>query len=163
MGYSLPGPVVAVGLTLIATTFVPVLFGGFILLIFAYLVRFSPIALQSQEAAIQQVSSTLEEASRTLGKTTGQTIRKITLSLIKPALFTAWVLVFVDIVKELPATIMLRPLAFDPLAVQVWMMASEELWELAAAPALLIVAVGLVPIVYFVGKMEQRTRDSRGI
>lgn len=163
MGYSLPGPVVAVGLTLIATTFVPILFGGFILLIFAYLVRFSPIALQSQEAAIQQVSSTLEEASRTLGKTTGQTIRKITLSLIKPALFTAWLLVFVDIVKELPATIMLRPLAFDPLAVQVWMMASEELWELAAAPALLIVAVGLVPIVYFVGKMEQGTRDGRGI
>ncbi len=165
MGYSLPGPVIAVGLTLLVTTFVPALFGGFVVLIFAYLVRFSPIALQSQEAAIQQVSTNLEDAARILGKSPIQTVREITLSLIKPAVFTAWILVFVDIIKELPATMMLRPLAFDTLAIQVWMMASEELWELAAAPALLIVIVGLFPIIYFVGKMEQGGggRDGKGI
>lgn len=153
VGYSLPGPVVAVGLTLLATTFVPALFGGFIILIFAYLVRFSPIALQSHESAIGQVSASLEDASRTLGMTANQTIKKITLPLIKPALLSAWVLVFVDIMKELPATMMLRPLAFDTLAIQVWMMASEELWELSALPALLIVLVGLAPIAYIAGKL----------
>lgn len=153
LGYSLPGPVVAVGLLLLTTTFVPILFGGFIILIFAYLVRFSPIALQSQESAIQQVSVSLEDASRTLGMTTVQTIKKITLPLIKPALLVALLLTTVDIIKELPATILLRPLAFDTLATRTWMMASEELWELAALPALLIVLAGLAPVVYIANKM----------
>jgi iron(III) transport system permease protein len=160
LGYSLPGPVIAVGLILLTTTFVPVLFGGYAILIFAYLVRFSPIALQSQEAAIQQVSTSLEDASRTLGMTAGRTIKKITLPLIKPALLTGWILVFVDIIKELPATMMLRPLAFDTLAIQAWMMASEELWALAAAPALLIVLAGLIPIAYIVNKMKREVKGS---
>lgn len=160
LGYSLPGPVIAVGLILLTTTFVPALFGGYLVLIFAYLVRFSPIALQSQEAAIQQVSTSLEDASRTLGMTAGGTIQKITLPLIKPALLTGWILVFVDIIKELPATMMLRPLAFDTLAVQVWMMASEELWALAAAPALLIVLAGLIPVAYIVNKMKKEVAGS---
>jgi iron(III) transport system permease protein len=159
IGYSLPGPVVAVGLILLVTAFAPGLFGGFIVLIFAYLVRFTPIALQSQESAIQQVSVSLEDASRTLGMTTYQTIKKIILPLIKPALLTAWILTFVDIIKELPATILLRPLAFDTLAIRVWMMASEELWELAALPALLIVLAGLSPIVYIANIMEKGVRD----
>lgn len=160
VGYSLPGPVVAVGLILLTTTFVPALFGGFIILIFAYLVRFSPIALQSQESAIQQISTSLEDASRTMGMTAAQTIKKITLPLIKPALLSAWILIFVDIIKELPATMLLRPLAFDTLAIQVWMMASEELWELAALPALLIVLVGLVPIIYIASQLEKGVNNA---
>jgi len=159
MGYSLPGPVVAIGLTLLVAAFMPALFGGFIVLIFAYLVRFSPIALQSQESAIQQISVSLEDASRTLGMTTSQTIKKIILPLIKPALLAGWILTFVDIIRELPATIMLRPLAFDTLAVQVWMMASEELWALAALPALLIVLAGLAPIIYIASSIEKGVKN----
>ncbi len=146
LGYSLPGPVIAVGLLLTAGIIFPWLYGGLLLLIAAYFVRFIPVTIHSQDSAISAVSKSLEDASQTLGAGTWRTISKILLPLIKPGLLTGWVIVFVDCMKELPATLMLRPIAFDTLAVRVWMETSEALWEMAAPPALLIVLAGLVPI-----------------
>lgn len=146
LGYSLPGPVIAVGLLLTAGIIFPWLYGGLLLLTAAYVVRFIPVTIHSQESAISAVSRSLEDASRTLGAGTWRTISKILLPLIKPGLLTGWVIVFVDCMKELPATLMLRPIAFDTLSVRVWMETSEALWEMAAPPALLIVLAGLVPI-----------------
>ena len=79
--------------------------------------------------------------------------------MIRPGLFTGWVVVFVDCMKELPATLMLRPLAFDTLSVRVWMEASEALWEMAALPALLIVIAGLIPIALVINRINRGGRD----
>jgi iron(III) transport system permease protein len=104
------------------------------------------VAIHSQDSAISSVSKSLEDAARTLGAGPWRTIRRILLPLIKPGLLTGWVIIFVDCMKELPATLMLRPVAFDTLSVRVWMETSEALWEMAAPPALLIVLAGLFPI-----------------
>ncbi|HCC68879.1 MAG TPA: iron ABC transporter permease [Nitrospiraceae bacterium] len=148
LGYSLPGPVIAVGLLLFASLVFPWLLGGIPILLMAYIVRFIPITIQSEDSSISMVSRSLEDAARTLGAGIWERLRKILLPLIKTGLFTGWVLVFVDCMKELPATMMLRPLAFDTLAVRVWMEAAEAYWEAAALPALLIVAAGIIPIVF---------------
>ena len=154
LGYSLPGPVIAVGLLLTAGIIFPWLYGGLAILITAYVIRFIPVTIHSQDSAISSVSMSLEDASRTLGAGTWGMIRKILLPLIKPGLLTGWVIVFVDCMKELPATLMLRPIAFDTLAVRVWMEASEALWEMAAPPALLIVLAGLVPIAILIRRIS---------
>jgi iron(III) transport system permease protein len=150
LGYSLPGPVIAVGLLLTLPVFFPWLYGGISLLLLAYVIRFIPIALQSQDSSLAAVSRSLEEASRTLGAGVWKTITRITLPLIKPGLITGWVVVFADCMKELPATLMLRPLGFDTLSVRVWMEASEAFWDMAALPALMIVIAGILPIAYLI-------------
>lgn len=155
LGYSLPGPVIAIGLLLTAGIMFPWLYGGLALLITAYLVRFIPVTIHSQDSAIAAVSRSLEDASKTLGAGTWVTIKRILFPLIKPGLLTGWVIVFVDCMKELPATLMLRPIAFDTLSVRVWMETSEALWEMAAPPALLIVLAGLIPIAILIRKISR--------
>ena len=159
LGYSLPGPVIAVGLLLTAGVIFPWLYGGLTILITAYMVRFIPVTIHSQDSAIASVSKSLEDASRTLGAGTWKTIRKVLLPIIKPGLLTGWVIAFVDCMKELPATLMLRPLAFDTLAVRVWIETSEALWEMAAMPALLIVLAGLIPIAILIKKIGRGGLD----
>jgi iron(III) transport system permease protein len=105
------------------------------------------------------VSISMEDAARTLGAGTWEMMRKILLPLIKPGLFAGWVVVFVDCMKELPATLMLRPLAFDTLAVRVWMEASEALWEMAALSALLIVMAGLIPIAFIISRINRGAKN----
>lgn len=159
LGYSLPGPVIAVGILLTANLLFPYLYGGLILLIIAYIIRFIPITLQSLESSMSAVSNSLEDASRTLGAGPWKTIGRVILPLIKPGMITGGVIVFVDCMKELPATLMLRPVAFDTLSVRVWMDASEALWEMAALPALLIVISGLIPIVFIINRMQRGIKN----
>ncbi len=159
LGYSLPGPVIAVGLLVTASLLFPWLYGGIILLLVAYIVRFISITLQSQDSSISMVSKTVEDAARSLGAGTWETIRKILLPLIRPGLLTGWVVVFVDCMKELPATLMLRPIAFDTLSVRVWMEASEALWEMAALPSLLIVMAGLIPVALIINAINRGGKD----
>jgi len=159
LGYSLPGPVIAVGIILTFSLIFPWLQGSIVLLLMAYVVRFIPITLQSQESSISMVSRSMEDTSKTLGATTWRTFTKILLPLIKPGLLTGWVIVFVDCMKELPATMMLRPLAFDTLSVRVWMETAEALWEMAAPSALLIVLSGLIPIVLMISKSRRWIKD----
>jgi iron(III) transport system permease protein len=156
LGYSLPGPVIAVGVLLTVAMLFNWLYGSILLLFMAYVVRFMPISLQSQESSISMVSKSMEDAARTLGSGTWRTFKDILLPLIKRGVLAGWVVVFVDCMKELPATMMLRPLAFDTLAVRVWVEASESLWEMAALPALLIVLAGLIPLIIIIKKMGAR-------
>jgi iron(III) transport system permease protein len=100
------------------------------------------------------VSRSLEDVAKTLGSDIWERIRRILLPLIKPGLLTGWVVVFVDCMKELPATLMLRPLAFDTLSVRVWMEVSESLWEMAALPALMIIITGLIPIAFVINRIS---------
>jgi iron(III) transport system permease protein len=153
LGYSLPGPVIAVGILLTVAMFFNWLYGSILLLLMAYVVRFMPISLQSQDSSISMVSRSMEDAGRTLGAGTWKTFKNILFPLIRRGILAGWVVVFVDCMKELPATMMLRPLAFDTLAVRVWVEASESLWEMAALPSLLIVLAGLIPLIIIIKKM----------
>jgi iron(III) transport system permease protein len=151
LGYAVPGSVIAVG-TLVALGAVDRLFGILLIgsvgaLIYAYLVRFLAVSFNTVEASLGKVTGNMEAASRTLGKGPWATLRRVHVPIIRGSLLSAALLVFVDVMKELPATLMMRPFNFDTLAVRTFSLASDERLAEAAAPALAIVLVGLVPVV----------------
>ena len=142
-GYVLPGPVAALAVLVLFLKVMPFFYGTAIVLIVAYVLHFLPAGLQSLEPALQHITPNLEEAARTLGLGVQETWRRVTLPLIRNGFIVAWVLIFLQTMKELPATLLLRPVGFDTLAIRVWLEASEEYYQLAAPSALLIVLVGL--------------------
>lgn len=162
LGYALPGTVLGIGVLvplahidrLINAVSVAVfnwqpgliLSGSIAALVFAYVARFLAIALGSVEAGLLKVSPSLDEAARSLGRKPFTAFRDIHLPLLRPSLLTAALLVFVDAMKELPATLMLRPFDFDTLATHVFSLASLGQIEDSAVPALTIIAVGLLPV-----------------
>jgi iron(III) transport system permease protein len=162
MGYALPGSVIAVGVLLplawLDHTLVPrlgpligtpvgLLFtGSGAGLIFAYLVRFLAVSLQTVEASLARLPGSLDDAARSLGAGTGRTLQRIHLPLIRGGLGTALILVFVETMKEMPATLLLRPFGLNTLVVEVWQRTSESMWQEAAVPALAIVGAGMLPV-----------------
>jgi len=142
-GYVLPGPVAALAVLFLFLKIMPFFYGTVLVLIVAYVLHFLPAGLQSLEPSIQQITPNLEEVARTLGLGVRETWRRVTLPLIRNGVIVAWVLIFLQTMKELPATLLLRPVGFDTLAIRVWLEASEEYYQLAAPSALLIVLVGL--------------------
>ncbi len=158
LGYAVPGAVIAVGVALVLggfDRFVNALGGGTALwlsgglfaLYFAYAVRFLPIALGAVESGFTRVTPHMDDAGRMLGHGPGGVFRRIHAPMLKGSLLTAALLVFVDVMKELPATLMLRPFNFDTLAIRTYEFASDEQLKLAAPAALAIVAVGIVPVI----------------
>ena len=105
-------------------------------LVLAYVVRFLAVSLQTVEASLAKVPGSLDDAARALGAGAGETLRRVHLPLLRVGLLTALVLSFVEIMKEMPATLLLRPLGLDTLTVEVWLRTSESMWEEAALPAL---------------------------
>ncbi len=176
MGYALPGAVIAVGVLLpmarldhVLADMLRQIFGvdaGLVLtgsavgLVFAYLVRFLAVSLQTVEASLGKVPRNLDEAARSLGVGTGRTLRQVHLPLTRRGLLAALALVFVDVMKEMPATLLLRPFGLNTLAVGVWQYTAESLWEEAAVPALAIVVAGLLPVVF---AMRWIARDGKGL
>jgi iron(III) transport system permease protein len=162
MGYALPGSVIAVGVLIPVARLdhglaalaewlgggpVGLLFtGSAVTLVFAYTVRFLAVALQTLEASLARIPSSFDDAARSLGAGTGGTLARVHLPLIRGGLLTALVLVFVETVKEMPATLLLRPFGLNTLAVAVWERTSESQWPEASVPALAIVAAGLLPV-----------------
>ncbi|ALA57348.1 ABC transporter permease [Nitrospira moscoviensis] len=142
-GYVLPGPVAALAVLILFLQVLPVFYGTAIVLVVAYVIHFLPAGLQSLEPSLQQITPNLEEVARTLGLGVRETWRRVTLPLVRNGFIVAWVLMFLQTMKELPATLLLRPVGFDTLAIRVWLEASEEYYQLAAPSALLIVVVGL--------------------
>jgi len=116
-------------------------------LVYAYLVRFSSVALQSVEAGYARVPAAIDETARMLGSTRRRLFQELHAPLLKRAAFAAALLVFVDVMKELPATLVLRPFNSDTLAVVAYQLARDERLGEAALPSLAIVLVGLVPVV----------------
>lgn len=163
LGYAVPGTVVAIGVLIPFTSldlwfnrqlvdfgFSPVgliFSGSLFILVFGYLVRFSAISVGSIDSGLAQVSPTLDDASRSLGNNAGQTIRRVNLPLIKKSMLTAFILVFIESMKELPTALLLRPFNFETLATYVYQFVSDEMIEYAALPALFIVLMGLVPFI----------------
>ena len=151
-GYVLPGPVAALAVLVLFLKLMPFFYGTAIVLIVAYVLHFLPAGLQSLEPALQQITPNLEEVARTLGLGVRETWRRVTLPLIRNGFIVAWVLMFLQTMKELPATLLLRPVGFDTLAIRVWLEASEEYYQLAAPSALLIVFVGLPALVLLLSR-----------
>lgn len=158
VGFALPGPVVALGVTVFVLNELPVLYGGFVVLVMAVVVRFLPLAVQSQEAAMQQLTPSIEQAGRILGAGPFENLWRVTLPMIRGGMLSAWVLVFIDVLKELPATLLLRPIGFDTLPVRIWIEASEEMLELAA-PAALMLVVGTLPAIWVMMQGEESRRE----
>jgi iron(III) transport system permease protein len=162
MGYALPGSVIAVGvLTPVALLDHAVvgaleralghpldllLTGSAATLVFAYVVRFVAVSYQTLDASLGKIPASFDDAARSLGVGGLGTLRRVHLPLVRGGLLTALILVFVETMKEMPATLLLRPFGFDTLAVGVWERTSESLWADAAGPALVIVAAGLLPV-----------------
>ncbi|WAL62814.1 ABC transporter permease [Thermocoleostomius sinensis] len=162
MGYAIPGTVIAVGVLVPAGRFDNavdawmrstvgistglLLSGSIAILVFAYLVRFLAVSLGTVESSLGRIKPSLDDAARSLGHNSTSTLLRIHAPLIGGGLLTAAILLFVDVMKELPATLIVRPFNFDTLAVEVYRLASDERLAEAAAPALAIVAVGILPV-----------------
>ncbi len=155
VGFALPGPVIALGVLTFILAQLPIIYGTMIALLIAMVIRFLPLAVQSQEAALQQLTPSVEEAGRMLGAGPIENLRRVTLPIIRGGMASAWVLVFIDTLKELPATLILRPTGFDTLPVRIWIEASEEMLELAA-PAALMLVIGTLPAIWLMRKSERQ-------
>jgi iron(III) transport system permease protein len=151
VGFVLPGPVIALGILTLVIAVLPAWYGTLLVLMIALAIRFLPLAVQSQEASLQQLTPSIVQAGRILGAGPLENLRRVILPMMRSGMVSAWVLVFIDALKELPATLLLRPTGFDTLPVRIWVEASEEMLELAAPSALMIV-VGTLPIIWFMMK-----------
>lgn len=163
LGYAMPGAVLAVGVIVplagfdnwldgLTRNYLGVstgllLSGSVFALIFAYTVRFLAVSAGSVESGLQKITPSMDMASRSLGHSPGKTLMKVHLPMLRGTLVTAALVVFVDTMKELPATLILRPFNFETLATYVYQFASDEMLHLSALPALIIVLAGIVPII----------------
>jgi len=145
-GYALPGVIVALAAVAVTTRWIEPLYGTLGLLVAAFVVRFLPQAVQAEEAGLAQVGANLVEAARSLGATPRRAFRRVTLPLLRPSLSAAWIVVFLTAVKELPATLVLRPIGFDTLPVRVWTPARDGLYADAGLAALLLVIISAIPL-----------------
>lgn len=162
MGYAIPGSVLAMGI-IVAFTYVdrtmiqflgsgPLLVGSVFALILAYLTRFMAAAYAPVDAAIDRMKPSMIEAARSLGTPPGRLLRQLYVPALWPGFLTAAIIVFVDVMKEMPATLIIRPPGWDTLAVRVYQMTAEGQWERAALPALTLLLVGLIPVIVLVRK-----------
>ncbi|MEX0283149.1 MAG: ABC transporter permease [Paracoccaceae bacterium] len=172
LGYAVPGGVIAVGLLVPFAAFDNTLdawmratfdvstglliTGSIWLLVAAYMIRFLAAALGAYEGGQAMVHSNMDAAARSLGKSPLGTLRHVHLPILTPSLLTAALIVFVDVMKELPATLIMRPFNFDTLAVQAYRLASDERLEGAAVPSLVILAVGLIPVILICRQVGRR-------
>jgi len=166
LGYALPGSVLAVGVMLTFTSMDnflntmatvagwessgQVLTGTVFALVVAYMVRFLAVAYGPIDSGLGRIRISLAEAARGLGASPAVTMLKVYVPLLRPGLFTAGLLVLVDVMKEMPATMLLRPFGWDTLAVRIYEMTSEGEWERAALPAITLILVGLIPVIVLV-------------
>jgi len=174
LGYAVPGGVIAVGLLVpfayfdntldayMRETFdisTGLLFTGSIwLLVCAYMIRFLAAAIGAYEGGVAVINPNMDAAARVLGQNEWGLMRRVHFPLLRPSLFTALLIVFVDVMKELPATLIMRPFNFDTLAVQAHRLASDERLSGAAVPSLVIVAIGTLPVIL----LCRRIRNEQG-
>jgi iron(III) transport system permease protein len=175
LGYAVPGAVIAVGVLVplgrldnALAAWLEQSFGmkpGLLLtgtvaaLVYAYLVRLLAVSLQTTNAGLAKITPNMDDAARSLGATPAAALARVHVPLLAPSLATAALLVFVDVLKELPATFALRPFNFDTLAVEAYNLAKDERLAEAAAPSLAIVAAGLLPVIYVSKRYFQATRS----
>lgn len=164
LGYAIPGSVIAVGVLIPVTwldhrladmlkdtfglTTGVILTGGIAALVYGYVIRFLAVALQTTEAGMAKITPSMDDAARSLGSGPLETMTRVHAPILRSSLVTAGLLVFVDVMKELPATFVMRPFNFDTLAVQAYNLAADERLSEASTASLAIVAVGLIPVLF---------------
>lgn len=153
-GYALPGIVVALAFVFFAANFTPALYQSLPLVVIAYTVLFMPQMTEPMRASLLQVGPRVEEAGRALGKTRRRVFASITAPLISRGAAAGAALVFLTAMKELPATLLLRPTGFETLATRVWTGASVGLYSKAAGPALMLMLICCVPLYVLARKVE---------
>lgn len=151
-GYALPGIVVALGFILAVNNYIPSLYGTIWVLLAAYVIRFLPQGIQAGNACLSQVPPQLEEAGRLAGYSYWGAFVKVSFPLISKGLLAGWALIFLNTLKELPITLLLRPIGFDTLPVRVWVEASEGFFYLGAPGALLLVVISIAPLILLTEK-----------
>jgi iron(III) transport system permease protein len=171
LGYAFPGMLLSVGLfvpvawlddQLLAWTQslglapLPLLKGALAVMVVALAVRFMAVGFNPIQAAMQRITPNQERAARSLGLGAWQSLRRLHLPLLRPGLLSAALLVFVEVMKEMPITLMTRPFGWDTLAVRIYEMTSEGMWERAALPSVCVVLAGLLPIFLLVRTGEQQ-------
>ncbi len=170
LGYALPGMLLSVGLFVpvawldlqIAPLWqhwgivpAPVIKGTLVVMLLALAARFMAVGFEPMQAAMQRITPHQEQAARSLGNDRWQMLRRLHLPMLRSGWLGASLLVFVEVMKEMPITLMTRPFGWDTLAVRVFEMSSEGMWERAALPSLCIVAAGLLPVMLLVRESEQ--------
>jgi iron(III) transport system permease protein len=172
LGYALPGSVLAVGIMLsfvwldrqlaqalhagLGITAGPLLTGTLMALLLAYGVRFMAVAYGPIDSSFERIKPSLWQAARSLGAGNREILWRVSIPLLRSGLLSAGLLVFVEVMKEMPATLLLRPFGWDTLATRVFEMTSEGQWERAALPAVTLVAAGLIPVVMLVRRSTSR-------
>ena len=173
MGYALPGTVIAVGIVIIVNftdkqiiwvirevtgiQLTSILNGTIITVLFAYTVRFLTVGFNSINSSMLRITKSLDETSTLLGITGVKLLRKIHIPILKNGLYTAAMFVLVDVMKEMPITLMTRPFGWDTLAVKIFELTSEGEWQRAALPSIILVLAGLVPLILLNRKSERTT------
>jgi iron(III) transport system permease protein len=174
MGYAIPGTIIAVGVLIPLGAFDNwldglmrnwfgistglVLSGSVVALLYAYTVRFLAVANSAIETGFKRIPVHIDDVARTLGRTRRGVIAMVHLPLLRRSVLMSAAIVFVDVLKELPATLIVRPFNFDTLAVRVYQLASDERLSEAATGSLVIVAIGLVPI-FLLTRFADRRRE----
>jgi iron(III) transport system permease protein len=177
LGYALPGTVLAVGIFIpiakvdnvmihlinsISGYEVSTLLQGTLIIMFAaYLVRFMAAGFNGIDSAMQRITPSIDEASRLMGVKGFSLIRRIHLPMLRTGLLTALILVFVEVMKEMPITLMTRPFGWDTLAVKIFELTSEGEWERSALPALALVLAGFVPVILLMRETERNETGKR--
>lgn len=163
LGYAIPGTVVAVGVLIPFAWFdntldawmrqhfdisTGLIFSGtLVAVVFAYLVRFLPVSMNTIDAGLGKIKPTMDDAGRSLGLRPLQILRRVHIPVLRSSLLTAALLVFVDVLKELPATLILRPFNFNTLAIRTYELANQERLAEASSTALMIVLAGIIPVI----------------
>jgi iron(III) transport system permease protein len=160
---ALPGVVVALALVFFAARYLGALYQTLALLLFAYVVRFLPQALSGARTALAGVNPRLEEAARSLGRGPRAAFAAVTAPLAAPGLLAGATLVFLSTMKELPATLLLRPIGFETLATEVWSATSVSQYSRAAPAALLLVAVAAPIVLRLVVRREGRRVEAEAL
>jgi iron(III) transport system permease protein len=157
---ALPGIVIALSLVFVAARYATPLYQTLALLVFAYVVRFFPQALAGTESALVRVNPRVEEASRALGRGPLATLATVTAPLIRSGLLAGAALVFLSAMKELPATLLLRPIGFETLATEIWSLTSVGAYSRAALPALVLIGVS-VPVLLILQRDRSEVEQGR--
>lgn len=171
LGYALPGTVLAVGIfiplawldnliidlamSLFGLEISQLLHGTVLIMLLAYVIRFMAAGFKSIDSSMHRVTSNIDEASRLMGLRGIKLLARVHLPMLRGGIFTALTLAFVDVMKEMPITLMTRPFGWDTLAVKIFELTSEGEWERAALPALTLLLSGLVPIVFLMRETDR--------
>ncbi len=159
VGFAVPGIVLALALVYFGTDYANWLYQTIPILVFAYVIRFLPQAVGATRTSLLQVDPSLVEAGRTLGESTVGSFRRVTLPLVRPGIVVGAALVFLTTMKELPATLILRPTGFDTIVTQIWRAQDAALYQYAAVPAIILLVISGLSMLLLLSQES----DTRGL